>query len=519
MRTDLSRFTSFLAAGLAATCLSTTSIAAQIIRPPAPPIAPVAPAQPLKPVPPDEPWPSVTLDVPFITNDALQDARIAALSTLDRVRTIDVDGMLDRMDIDVAPKLAMLGAPLMDLDFADAPFARLSLRESPRAAWAQGDPADSLYRLARQSLNAGEYRRAAQMFAQISRQYPTSQYRSDAIYWRAFALYRIGGIADLHEALQALDSAGTLDRKNTGSSGNRSPAARTPTAVAVGWSKDSTARAPKLYVDWVGRSLDAEAAVLATRIRGALAARGDATAAAQIARTADASGASCDEEDAQLRVEALNALVQMDPRNADPAITKVLARRDSCAAPLRRGALGLIARTNDAHSTDLLINTAKTDPSLEVQAEAIRLLGRAPDDRATAALAEIATSSGKPPLQRIAVRSLATQQSPASSQAIRSLMTRADLAPDVRVTALHYAGKSDLQVADLTRMYDASADRSTREEIIRLLEQRDEPQAADKLIDIARTSTDPAMRRLAISALSHKKDPRTTNLLMDILDK
>jgi HEAT repeat protein len=68
-------------------------------------------------------------------------------------------------------------------------------------------------------------------------------------------------------------------------------------------------------------------------------------------------------------------------------------------------------------------------------------------------------------------------------------------------------------------MYDASADRSTREEIISLLDQRKEPEAADKLIDIARTSTDPAMRRRAISALSHRKDPRTAKLLSDIVDK
>jgi HEAT repeat protein len=98
-------------------------------------------------------------------------------------------------------------------------------------------------------------------------------------------------------------------------------------------------------------------------------------------------------------------------------------------------------------------------------------------------------------------------------------MTRTDVSNDVRITALHYAGKKDLQLSDLIKMYDASADRSTREEIISLLDQRPEPQAADKLIDIARTRTDPSMRRQAISALSRKKDPRVTKLLLDIIDK
>jgi HEAT repeat protein len=441
---------------------------------------------------------------------AASDASIAA-----------VDAWMARAKL--APMAQQFGplVPDFDFDLDYAPRAFAGLPEAPRAPWAADDPADSLYRLARQTLNSGEYRRAAQLFAQITRQYPTSQYRADAAYWRAFALYRIGGIADLHEALQALDSGST-----GGTAASPKPRAEIErlranqmkmTMVAPTPGPDG-ARATTFYVDW-GRSPDKESAVLATRIRGALAARGDATAAAQIARTADSSATSCDDEDAQLRVEALNALVQMDPKNADPAIAKVLARRDTCSAPLRRGALGLIARSNDAHSTDLLISTAKTDPSIEVRAEAIRLLGRAADDRATTALVEFATSADKAPLQRIAVRSLAAQQSPASAQAIRSLMTRTDVPNDVRITALHYAGKNDLQISDLTKMYDASADRSTRQEIVSLLDQRPEPQAADKLIEIARTSTDPSLRRQAISALSRKKDPRVTKLLLDILNK
>jgi HEAT repeat protein len=365
------------------------------------------------------------------------------------------------------------------------------------------DSAASLYRVAREALNAGEYRRAAQTFAQVARQFSASPYRDEATYWRAFSLYRMGGIADLHEALQALDSIG--------------PAAQpTPKPTIAG--AGAVAPRPPFPAITVRRP-DTEVAVLATRIRAALAARGDATAAAQIARTADASAPSCDEEDAQLRVEALNALVQMDPKNADPAIAKVLARRDACAVPLRRGAISLIARSSSPQNTDLLISTARNDPSLEVRAEAIRGLGRMTDEKATTALTQFAASSDREPLQRIAVRTLAAQESPAAKQALRSLMSRTDVSTDVRVTALHYLGRTDLSVADLGKMYDASTDRPTREEIVSLLEQRPEPQAADKLIEIARSGTDPDMRRRAIAALSRKKDPRTASLLMDILNK
>src|SRR5688572_29859407 len=79
------------------------------------------------------------------------------------------------------------------------------LEARPRAAWAREDPADSLYRIAREALNRGEYRRAAQTFNEVTKKYPKSQYALDCAYWEAFARYRTGGTEDLREALKILD--------------------------------------------------------------------------------------------------------------------------------------------------------------------------------------------------------------------------------------------------------------------------------------------------------------------------
>lgn len=526
MRTIFLRLAALISASSVA-ILSTAQVSAQVTSRPTPPSAPAPAVRPTVPS---------GLDAPeWIAIESARDAAMSASRVaIDRLRDMDLDMSLDMalapINIDMAPMIASITAPALKFNFDYAPRASFGLSGSPRAPWASADPADSLYRAARQALNAGEYRRAAQLFAQITRQYPTSQYRSDAAYWRAFALYRIGDIADLHEALQALDSAGPSPNRRTRVATSIKGTARvSPATRALATSSAEVASAQAAAIAdaggaWTGffsgsRNSDTESAILAMRIRSALAARGDAAAAAQIASAAGASATSCDDEDAQLRIEALNALVQMDPKNAEPAITKVLARRDTCSVPLRRGAIALAARNSDAHTTDLLISTARTDPSIEVQAEAIRGISRVPDAKATAALSDIATSSKNPALQRIAVRGLASQDSPAARQAVRNLMASADLPTDVRITALHYAGKSDLSIGDLTKMYDASTDRSTRQEIVSLLEQRQEPEASDKLISIARTSTDPSLRRRAIEALSRKKDPRTTKLLMDILNK
>lgn len=89
----------------------------------------------------------------------------------------------------------------------------------------------------------------------LGRRYPRSGYAADALYWEAFALYRLGGENDLRTALGRLET--------------------------------QKARFPK-----AGTSGDA--VTLTTRIQGELARRGDAEAAATVTATAgsSASGSS-----------------------------------------------------------------------------------------------------------------------------------------------------------------------------------------------------------------------------------
>src|SRR3954462_3812307 len=44
----------------------------------------------------------------------------------------------------------------------------------PPEAWAKADPADSLYRLAREAMSRGDYKRAAEIFHRIPERYPQS---------------------------------------------------------------------------------------------------------------------------------------------------------------------------------------------------------------------------------------------------------------------------------------------------------------------------------------------------------
>lgn len=504
---------------------------------------------PLTPLPPSSPIPPMAIDIrPMLPQMAMEPITMVPVAAMAPAALEAVVAATPR-----TPRAAR-AATIAAIDHARtiesvagiSPFERQfgGIASTPPTGWAQSDPADSLYKLARETLNRGEYRRAADLFSSISQRFPNSAYASDARYWRAFALYRIGGQAELRDALSALQGDGR----------------------------------------YYQASLQRDAAVLATRIRGALAAQGDRQSAEMVTRAASQPTEACDREDLAVRVEALNSLGQTDPESTTPILRRLLARRDECSATLRKAALYLLARRTDPDAVNLVINTARNDADRRVRGEALRFLAAMPGDQALGTIEELARTPGDDELQRVAVAALARSDNPRAKQSLHTIIERADISEalratalasieadkttdngaylrsvyprlstprlkasairsvariggnendqwllsivrnanepvDVRAMALRYAGRSTIPIGDLVRMYDAAADRPLREQLVALYSQRQEPEATDKLLEIARKGTDPDMRRMAISSLSRKNDPRTKQLLLEIIDK
>ena len=77
------------------------------------------------------------------------------------------------------------------------------LAQAP-APWLQEDPGSRAYASARGALNAGRYQEAAEQFGELREQFPASGYVADSYYYQAFALSRLGGRAELRQALELL---------------------------------------------------------------------------------------------------------------------------------------------------------------------------------------------------------------------------------------------------------------------------------------------------------------------------
>jgi len=91
---------------------------------------------------------------------------------------------------------------------------------------------------------------------------------------------------------------------------------------------------------------------------------------------------------------------------------------------------------------------------------------------------------------------------------------------EVRKNALFWAGQmKQVPFTDLAAMYDQVQSREMKEQLIFVYSQRNETEAVDKMIQIARTETDPELRKNAIFWLSQSNDPRVADFLLELINK
>ena len=81
------------------------------------------------------------------------------------------------------------------------------------------------------------------------------------------------------------------------------------------------------------------------------------------------------------------------------------------------------------------------------------------------------------------------------------------------------AVRAGAQTEELIQLYDGGQDRRMKEAIIEALNRIGDRAAIDKLLSIARTETDPHVRRSAINRLSKSGDPRVAELLKEMVEK
>jgi HEAT repeat protein len=371
-------------------------------------------------------------------------------------------------------------------------------REPAPTAYVQGDPADSLYRAARAALSGRDYRRAAELFAQLESRYPASASAGDALYWQAFARYRLGGEQSLRQALGALQAqrarypkaatkgdAAALERRIQGElarRGDPDAAAAIAEAAAALAEAQSQIQESAQAAREAARSPAAPVAPRAPRV----------SRTPQAPRVPRVPRSRCAEDDDDIKVAALNALQQMDAERAAPILRKVLARRDTASVCLRRKAVFLVAQQQTDSTVDVLLQSARGDPDPEVRAQAVFWLSQVGTDQAAVALDSILRVANDPEIQEKAVFALSQQGTESAQKALRAYAARADVPEAARERAIFWLGQSghEENAAFLRALYAKLTNEELKKKVLFALAQMGSAESGKWLVEIARTPSE-----------------------------
>ncbi len=410
------------------------------------------------------------------------------------------------------------------------------------------DPAADLYGKAQKSLDRGAYREAADAFRKVAAEYPKSRHAGNALYFQAFALYRVGDAASLRDAARALE----IQRKN--------------------------------YSD---ASTGGDASALLVRIDRARAEQGDEEAARRLeTRARDLSGKDDRDRkgaDFEMQAEALNALMQIEPKRALPLLRKVLAKRTPESVELRRRAVFIVSQLDDPEALPILKEALEGDPDPEVREQAVFWLSQIDGEESLDILLGVFKSQGRPELQEKAIFALSQHGSRKAGEALRNAALDASLPVSVREQAIFWLGQRDdngdtrflldlypklthqelrekvifsiaqagtpegkawllgivrnpaegievrkkalfwagqegyLSRADLDALWSSDADPELKDQIIFVLSQQDDEAAIDKLIQIAKTEKNRDLRRKAVFWLGQSDDDRALKFLEQLI--
>jgi len=367
---------------------------------------------------------------------------------------------------------------------------------------AQQAQGDTIYKSARMAMNQGEYERAIELYRKAMSEEP--QYAADALYYQALAYQKLGGRANYRKALEALE---------------------------------------RQFEQYPDAATHNDALALELRVQGELARQGDARAAEALAREAERMQRDMEREvqrevqraqvdiarqqariersqtevrrelalqeaaqrEAEMKMFALQALMESDPETAIPILENILTTRSEETAVLRQQAVFLLAREEgNERTTDLMLDIMQNDPDPEVRMNAAHWLARSDDPRAASALVS-AAESGDPELQEAAVFALGQMPGSRSSEALKEIATRPGVDPGVRAMAIHGlamhpSAENTQYLMDLFRKLPKD-DIESRETILFALSQAPNGVSGDFLYAIVSdTKEDPAIREMALFA-------------------
>lgn len=311
--------------------------------------------------------------------------------------------------------------------------------------------ASDSYRQGVRHIDERQYEKAVHVFDSVIRD--KSPRAEGALYWKAYALRRLGRNSEALSALSELESG--------------YPASR--------WKNDAKA--------------------LEVEIRQA---------------SGNGAAAAASQDDEELKLLALNGLVQNEPESAVPLLEKILVSGKS-SPRMKQRALYVLAQSKNAKARELVTQYARGGTNPDLQLTAIDYLGAMGTPEGRAALGEIYKSSSDLAVKRMALQGMARGRDKA--QILQVIRGENDV--ELKKDAIRVLGRTDA-MDELRELYRSETDGEVRKAVVWAIADHGKPVV---LVELARAEKDAAVKKEIVRRLSDMRSKEAQAYLVELLQE
>jgi HEAT repeat protein len=215
-------------------------------------------------------------------------------------------------------------------------------------------------------------------------------------------------------------------------------------------------------------------------------------------RGGNRASAAPDADNEELKLYALDGLMQVEPAQAVPVLEKLLAGNSS--QRIKERALFVLSQSDSPRAREILLRTARTGQPISLRCEAVKTLGIAGEPEDIATLATIARDTSAPPEVRQAmIEAYLIADRPEELMGI----AKSDPDPRIRAKAIDALGATN-SLPSLRQLWNTEKDPALR---AKLLEAFGVAGDVESLAKAARDASDPHLRRKAVEGLGISGSP------------
>ena len=226
-----------------------------------------------------------------------------------------------------------------------------------------------------------------------------------------------------------------------------------------------------------------------------------------------------EDPDHEVQEQAVFWLGQLSGDEAVTALESVLQSSDDIE--LQKKVIFSLSQHGSSRAGRILRDIAlDSRANEEVREQAIFWLGQEGSDEDVSALMDLYDRIDSDELKERLIFSVSQSESSRSEDWLMDIARDNGESMDLRKNALFWVGQEgDIEASDLRELYDDAADFELKEHVIFVLSQRDEADAVDELMDIARNETDTELRDKAIFWLGQSDDERAAEFLAELITR